>query len=385
MNDLFKKICLTNDIYELYDIFEKKHKEREDYFFNKYNKTYIDLFNTRDLVLFGAGMIGSYVAAKLKAIGKLVKFFCDNNSSKWGKRVEGIIVKSPQHLIENNENILVLITVVQPEEICRQLEALGIDYMFYDTDGFVAAYNSPTLYHNKEKVIDSFNVFQDSRSQKIFLEYLKARFFPIGNFGIGGNIFLKQYTTGTEYFDIRYFSYSDNEVMADIGAYTGDTIVEFKKFMLEIGKDEPFVYAFEPDEENCKTLAQNMEYLSVERYELIRKCVGSDDTNNQKHVFNNCRDFAGSINIPMCRLDTILKDINVTFIKADVEGFELDVLKGAHYIIKTKQPKLAICVYHLTHDLFEIPLYIKQLNPNYKLFLGMHGNDLRGVICYAYA
>lgn len=42
-----------------------------------------------------------------------------------------------------------------------------------------------------------------------------------------------------------------------------------------------------------------------------------------------------------------------------------------------EKPKLAICVYHKPHDLWEIPKLILKLNPSYKFYLRQHnaGNN----------
>lgn len=65
------------------------------------------------------------------------------------------------------------------------------------------------------------------------------------------------------------------------------------------------------------------------------------------------------------RLDEILKDEVITFIKMDIEGSELPALQGAENIIKEQKPKLAICLYHKIEDFWEIPMYIHNLLPEY--------------------
>lgn len=65
-----------------------------------------------------------------------------------------------------------------------------------------------------------------------------------------------------------------------------------------------------------------------------------------------------------CKSNGILPD----FIKMDIEGSELDALKGAKNILIKKRPKLAICLYHKNQDMWEIPLYLKEIVPDYNFY-----------------
>ncbi len=79
-----------------------------------------------------------------------------------------------------------------------------------------------------------------------------------------------------------------------------------------------------------------------------------------------------------------MKGEDVTFIKMDVEGAEMKALMGAQNIIISKRPKLAICIYHMPpEDFWEIPIYIKSLVPEYKIFIRHYNFDILDTICYA--
>lgn len=57
---------------------------------------------------------------------------------------------------------------------------------------------------------------------------------------------------------------------------------------------------------------------------------------------------------------------SVQYIKGDLEGFELKVLKGAAETIGRDKPKIALTVYHVGNDWQEILAYLRKLAPNYR-------------------
>ncbi len=60
----------------------------------------------------------------------------------------------------------------------------------------------------------------------------------------------------------------------------------------------------------------------------------------------------------------------VDFIKLDVEGAELDVMRGARQTICNHRPQLAVCVYHKLEHYYEIPLLLSQYTENYIFRIG---------------
>ncbi|MDR1276779.1 MAG: FkbM family methyltransferase [Candidatus Accumulibacter sp.] len=92
----------------------------------------------------------------------------------------------------------------------------------------------------------------------------------------------------------------------------------------------------------------------------------------------------GGGKIPCIPLDNRLSGENpVTLIKMDIQGFEAHALHGASELISRDRPVLAISVYHHPYDLYDLPLFIKHIVPDYKFVLRAYTNWGDEVICYA--
>jgi Methyltransferase FkbM domain len=81
----------------------------------------------------------------------------------------------------------------------------------------------------------------------------------------------------------------------------------------------------------------------------------------------------GEGRVPTESVDALLRRgavDRVDFIKLDIEGAELNCLKGAEMALRTFRPRLAIAAYHKPNDLAVIPEYVLGLDLGYRLRLG---------------
>lgn len=76
------------------------------------------------VVIFGAGNYGRELLPILKTCGVPVRFFADNDRSKWGLEFQGIKICSPETLRDFSGHVIVTVSRFQ-EEICRQLQNYG--------------------------------------------------------------------------------------------------------------------------------------------------------------------------------------------------------------------------------------------------------------------
>jgi hypothetical protein len=107
--------------------------------------------------------------------------------------------------------------------------------------------------------------------------------------------------------------------------------------------------------------------FSLMLIELAKKALLADkQTHSAQKVIK-----PKTIPVPVTSIDDFVGEEQATYIKLDVEGTEVPVLQGAAQQLAGK-PKLFIAAYHHDSDLFEIPLLLWKLQPNYKIYLRKH-------------
>ena len=88
----------------------------------------------------------------------------------------------------------------------------------------------------------------------------------------------------------------------------------------------------------------------------------------------------GTGEIEVRRLDNMPEASDVTLLKVSSNGLDLSVLKGAEGLILSNGPKIS--TYASGSLLWEIPAYIKKLNPDYKIYYRHYGLGRQAMICY---
>ena len=87
--------------------------------------------------------------------------------------------------------------------------------------------------------------------------------------------------------------------------------------------------------------------------------------------------------VQLFSIDDLEECKDATYIKMDIEGSEMDALKGAKNTIMRNSPKLAICIYHSDEDMLRIVSYVHDLNPSYKLYVRHHSRGSSETVLYA--
>jgi hypothetical protein len=83
------------------------------------------------------------------------------------------------------------------------------------------------------------------------------------------------------------------------------------------------------------------------------------------------------------RLGDISWSATPTYIKMDIEGAEPQALIGATDLLRRHHPVLAVCTYHRSEHLWQIPNLIRSIAPEYNLFLRRYAEECWEGVCYA--
>jgi len=174
----------------------------------------------------------------------------------------------------------------------------------------------------------------------------------------------------------------EGDVVLDIGAWIGD----FSAYACKKGAT---VYAFEPSKETRILLEKTVLYNKNNsgKITIIPYGVGNENriisfARNQDHPASSSfviGEDSCETSVEVVKLDDwVLKEnIKVDFIKADIEGFERYMLQGSINLLKTQQPTLSLCTYHLSDDPEIMREIILSANPNYTIIQ-------RGMKMFAY-
>ncbi len=184
------------------------------------------------------------------------------------------------------------------------------------------------------------------------------------------------------------YQYTFGKIFIDAGACYGDSAIIF------LDKYAPLkVCSFEPSERNCQQFKENLKGTSFrsDQYELIQKGVSDkhetlsfQDTGNGG---NNLM-VSGDSKVEVVSLDEFCRDLPaaVGFIKADVEGFGLKMLRGAEQTIRRDRPILCLSIYHNREEFLGIYRCLKDWNIDYHVWIRLHRlpfqvNELNLIAC----
>jgi FkbM family methyltransferase len=344
-----------------------------------------DRLKDQEFALFGAGSGGERILAylEMKGYADSVVCFVDNDAQKQGKNRMGKKIESIEFLKENPKTS-VIISSEFTSSVLNALKAQNCRNQIFFSMELVCPFFYYTYGEKLDADLDHINSFYDS-TDEYTTSIIKAFFFAQTDDDFCQILPLEKFPAGiARYWDDEETAFLPCEslTMCDAGAYNGDTLTQW---LDRYGDSLKRYYGFEPNKSHFVRLGRTVEMLGMNDRSVIYP-TGLGDQNTTLRFTEDGDgsrvDRRGRTIIKTNRLDDLNIDvIGKLYIKMDIEGFELEALKGARETIKKYKPNLAICVYHKANDIYRLPEYIKSLIPDYKCIIrgGSHP------VCYASA
>jgi FkbM family methyltransferase len=385
-----------NDLEQLENILRRIEAEPSDTVRARERSAFDDLASPlgERLVLFGAGPLGRSVLAGLRKAGVEPLAFADNNRDRWHQQVMGLPVLSPTEAVKRHgKTACFVVTIYQGSSVRRQLASLGCQrvvacapLLWKYADIFIPQCGLELPHKFREQcanIRQCYPALGDELSRRDVREQLLWRYW------LDFSALSPPLDASDTYFPMDLLSPVPDEVFVDCGSFDGDSIRSFNRHW---GGEFRHAFAFEPDPVNRGALASNVEAMGIsDRVTVMPFAVGNTNgrvsfafnSSASSHVMaESAKSDPGSA-IECRRLDDIDWPLMPTYIKMDIEGAEPEALAGGSELLRRHQPVLAICTYHRSEHLWQIPNLIHSISSEYHLFLRRYAEECWEGVCYA--
>jgi FkbM family methyltransferase len=346
------------------------------------------LRDQRAAYVFGARRLGVLVGEGVRGLGYRIAGFLDNNSKAWGTTV----IDTPVHGMDETANRalpIIIGTTRFPFTLGRQANQAGFPHVLpYSVMTLIDSKLFPPeipyirvfddLVESRARYLTDYLNYGDDRSRRVLDRLLLYRTtFQVEHVQ---DVFDPEID---QYFDKDVMRLSGDEVFVDAGGFDGATTLEFIK---RCGGRYRQIYYFEPDD---RLMRRSREDTLAGR-EAIEYCAAGAFSFDGTASFCSTgtvngsisTDAQGDIQINVRQIDSVVK-VPPTFIKMDIEGAEYEALKGARRQIAAHAPKLAVAVYHQGPDIWRLSSLIRDLHPEYRLYLRHYTEGGLETVLYA--
>ena len=351
------------------------------------------------IAIYGAGEYGKAFFNALKEKNMEVAYFIDQYTTR--KQLMGVQIFNIEHIEDKSIKIYVSVGLNDSGTIPEFLKRNGFRNIISFTESLLEI--KTCLYHLMKTNIlwmrkNNVEYFDNNAIEKLFLLLSDQR-----SRDILKNIINFRKTLSFDYYvypdeniqyfpnDINLFNNIKHLNFVDCGGFIGDTVQETLKYCKNNDIVVNNIISFEADSKNILKLNNEISQQRKNN-QNINFTIYPAGVWNQNTIlhFSNDGDSASAIvekskntiAIPVFSLDSTISNISINYVKMDIEGAEREAIRGMKNILLEQSPILAICLYHNPRDLWEIPLLINNINPNYNMYIRVYGHLFLETVLY---
>lgn len=370
---------------ELFDNIQNLDKEKETYLNN-----YLSSIKRYPYI---------YLRGISESCDEAIKFFQKNNINiKW------IYELNPDKYDYNYKNIdvvkqtfddidsewAIVVTCSYYETIKNKLliNYKDIEKKLFLLDGYFLENRGVNYYiDNKDIITKCYDSLEDDFSKKLYNSLLKYRY--IRNPELINNL----YESRNEcYLDKVFIDNFKDGLYIDAGSYNADFITTLAN---KVSINNSTFYIFEPNKIFYNNIISSL-WKEI-NYKIFNIALCDEDStmefmqvpSSTSHIINKKYNaYKDSIDkkyidiVKTKKLDSIIKEEKVKWIKIDIEWSEWSMLKGSENIIRKDRPILLLSIYHRRDDLFKLQEYLMNLNLNYKFYIRHYSLSVAKTILY---
>ncbi len=321
----------------------------------------------RPVILYGTGNGADKILDELERIGVKVQDVMVSDDFARGQVFRDFRVKNLFTLEQIYQDPVILIAFgSQRPEVMENIFSLAEKHTVLCADVPVYGdniFNTAFYVQYAAEIQKAYDCFEDSFSRKTFENIIRFR--------LSGELScLQEVYADKEKVFREILCLGTQESYLDLGAYRGDTIDEFLHFT---GGKYREIVALEPDNKTYGKLIQHTARMQNTRC----FCMGIWSENTDL-CFDGSLGRGSSVRkdgksaVPVTTIDTLFRKRPLTYLKIDAEGAEAEALAGGETVIRRDKPRMNMALYHRSEDIFRLPLMLKSIRPDYRLYIRQH-------------
>lgn len=317
------------------------------------------------IAVYGTGNGADKVFAEFEWLGIKAYAVIASDGFVRKRTFRGFEVKSVSQLENEIGDFAVAVAFASPlPEVIENIKNLSLRHKVLMPSVSVYGneiFNKNFLKSHLNEIETAYSLLQDRQSKKVFENILR--------FQITGDLtYCFDCESGKdEAYEI--LNLNNAESYLDLGAYRGDTVDEFLRYVKGYEK----ITAVEPDLKTYKKLTAHCE--SLQNCATLNNSVWSE---NCTLFFEGSRGRGSSAKSQGTESKAVCVDWltenfgRFSYMNIDIEGAEKEMLCGAKMTLKNHKPKICMAVYHKSEDIFALVNQINEINPQYKIYMRHH-------------